>query len=91
MLTMKNIKLVNKLTNTANKVILLAARGPKCLVTTSMHKNDNQETNIPPSRAIQVSLTIVLFASKFIAMTETTKKATTYEGMLLNNSLLSLA
>ena len=49
--TTQNIKQHNRLTKIANRFILKLALGPKCFVITSMHKNDNQLTKMPPSIA----------------------------------------
>ena len=87
---MKKIKQVNKLTKMAKIDILIDAFGPKCLVTISIVKNDSQETNIPPSIARISFWNNVLFANRFIAITEITKRATTGDGMLLSNILVNL-
>ena len=84
-LTMKKIKHVNKLTKIAKTDILVDALGPKCLVTTSIVRKDSQETKIPPSIARNSFWKIVLLAKMFIVITDTTKRATTGEGIARNN------
>ena len=51
MLAIQKIKHVNKLTRTAKMDILVEAFGPKCFVTISIDKKDNQLTKMPPSIA----------------------------------------
>ena len=88
-LTIKKIKHVNKLTSIANIDSLVDALGPKCLETISIHIKDNHDTNIPPSIAIISDWQMVLFANKFIDITDIVNKHTTTAGMLLSNSFVS--
>ena len=76
----KKIPEIMRFVNIATIDSLVDAFGPKCLVTISIQRNDSHETKIPPSTAKYSRLTIVLFAKRFIVMTEITKRATTIEG-----------
>ena len=58
---------------------------------TSIHKNESQLTTIPQSSAIKLNgKLILLFAKRFIVMTETIKSVIVSEGILLSNTLTSL-
>ena len=80
-----------KFTNTATSDACVAALGPKCFVMTSIHKNESQLTTIPQSSAIKLNgKLILLFAKRFIVMTETIKSVIVSEGILRSNTLTSL-
>ena len=56
-----------------------------------LHKNESQLTTIPQSSAIKLNgKLILLFAKRFIVMTETIKSVIVSEGILLSNTLTSL-
>lgn len=73
----------------ASSAILLDALGPKYFVMISMHIKESQDIRIPPSTAIQLFCSRVLFASRFIQMTLTTNKETTVDGMHLSKISVS--
>ena len=62
----------------ANTLNSVAALGPKCFVTISMVRKANHDTIIPQSRASQSrGISMLLFASRFIAKTLMTKTTVT--------------
>lgn len=70
--------------------MMFDARGPKCLVTISIHINESQEISIPASSAIKSSCRSVLFARRFMHMTLIEKSETTVEGIDRSNIFVSI-
>jgi hypothetical protein len=88
-LAAKKIRQVSTFIPQASTEILLEAFGPKCFVIMSIHINESHEIRIPPSSAIYSSCKRVLFASRFIHITLTTKSVTTVAGMHLRSTAVS--
>ena len=88
-LATKKIRQVSRFIITASTVMLFDAFGPKCFVMISIHINESQEIRIPPSSAIQSSCKRVLFASRFIHTTLTTKRVTTLAGIERSSIFIS--
>ena len=80
-----------RLTRRAKTDRMFAARTPNLLVVTSIRRKTSQEKRMPHSRASQVvPVSMLLLASRFIATTDTAKRAVMTDGTLRNNSLVSV-